>query len=477
MTIEDRMKNWMEAEEAEMARVLAGPPEGWDSYQPKHFPSGQPADAGHIRSVCLTDVRVEKPDWLWENRIARGSIVIVEGIEGVGKSTMLCALAGAVSRGQGLPDMYFNGPESVLWLAAEESLSITLKPRLMAAGADLDRVFAIDQPFSFDDAGMAVLMREVDERRPSMVIIDPIFAYTKGDPSKGSDARILTGQLKKIAEAYNCVIILVRHIGKSKGLGDPRAAGLYSIEWRAAARSVLLAGCDPDDERKCAVTQTKNNIGPKAEPIGYTIESDATSPSGARFSWTGLSDLTANRILAPRHMEDNEESAQRADAKEFLYELLKDGPVEACDVEKARRAANISDYSIRQAKFTLKVKTRKEGGYFNKLEKPRWLWEIDPVWPEGVECPGPEIKTADCLKNGIEGVEQIENQRLQANLDDKSSYHSDLPEGVEVENVQRLQQTDSTPSTPSVASFDWDAPINDVPEDLLKELNGLNHED
>src|SRR5262249_42227689 len=162
-----------------------------------------------------------------------------EGAEGEGKSTVLCAIAGAVTCGQGLEDMVFeNGPENVLWLSAEDSPGHVLKPRLLAAGADESRVFVVDGAFTFDDKGIALVKAMIERTRPALVVIDPIFAYTKGDPSKGADARATTNALRQIAADSGAAIVLVRHIGKSKGLGDPRAAGLNSIEWRGAARSV-----------------------------------------------------------------------------------------------------------------------------------------------------------------------------------------------------------------------------------------------
>lgn len=480
MTPEDRIRKW---KEMEPVPKWTGPPPDWDLHTASQ--NGK-YEAPPIRSICLTDVIVEKPDWLWENRIARGSLVIVEGIEGVGKSTMLCAIAAAVTCGQGLPDMHFNGPETVLWLAAEESLGMTLKPRLMAAGADLSRVYAIDQPFSFDDEGISVLMREIDEHRPAMGIIDPIFAFTKGDPSKGFDARQLTNRLKKIAEAFKCVIVLVRHIGKSKGLGDPRAAGLYSIEWRAAARSVLLAGCDPDDESKCALAQTKNNIGPKAEPIGYRIDSDANSPSGATFRWTGVSDLTAKRILQAPGNE--EEQSEKKDAEGFLREMLQNGERLANEVAGEARRCSISEATLRRAKSNLKVVSRLEG----YGRKGTWYWSLPENWdlPESLISSQACNRDAQASKNErlLPNVESIDtsadegqrdaqmsitvgdsspqtcsNERLFDENPDNSNDFKELLRDAQISEDERLSLTDETPKSDytdqDITPKDWKSPF------------------
>jgi hypothetical protein len=208
---------------------------------------------------------------------------------------------------------------------------------------------------------------------------------------------------------------------------------LYSIEWRAAARSVLLVGADPDQPKKRAITQTKNNLGPLAESLGYVIEPELESPSGARFAWTGASDLTAERILAPLNREGEDEATERRDGVDFLREMLKGGEIEAKEIEKSRKAAGISDYSLRKAKAFLRIKTRERGGTFSGEQS--WVWSL------------PEAEDYD---EGVEGVDQKELHRLQVNDRYNSSYSNALTEGVEVTINQHLQQPRSAHSMPSV---------------------------
>lgn len=320
---------------------------------------GREQFAPEIREVCMADIQVKPVDWLWKRRIARGALTLLEGIEGEGKSTVLCAIAAAVTCGQGLEDMVFDGPGNALWLSAEDSPEHVLKPRLLAAGAEQSRVFIVGEAFTFDDKG-AELVREMAERRkPSLIVIDPIFAYAKGDPSKGADARAVTNKLKQIAEDLNCAIVLVRHVGKSKGLGDPRAAGLYSIEWRAAARSVLLCGSDPDNPQVRALTQSKNNLSPLAESIGYILEEYPPGSEVSRAMWTGVSQLTAKRILA--QVADEDEKAERLSAEDFLRELLRGGEMLAAEVQAAARKNGIAERTLHRIKARLGIRSRREG--------------------------------------------------------------------------------------------------------------------
>jgi hypothetical protein len=312
-----------------------------------------------IEEVCMADVQIKSIDWLWDNRIPRGTLTIIEGIEGEGKSTMLCAIGAAVTHGKGLSDMPLTSPGNILWLSAEDDLARVLKPRLLSVGADVARVFAVAEPFTFDSKGVDLVRQMAQRRQPVMIVIDPIFAYVHGDPSKGADARALTNQLKMIAEDFNCAIILVRHVGKSKGFGDPRAAGLYSIEWRASARSVLLCGSDPDDPNKKALTQNKNQFGPLSDAIGYVIEKDQTSPTGARFKWTGLSDLTGSRILSG--MATDDEKAGRRKACDLLKDALEDGERLADDIKAEAKAVGVSGRTLDRARSDLGILWRRDG--------------------------------------------------------------------------------------------------------------------
>ncbi len=355
------VSDWLDAggDESQLRQMADALP-GWaPSANTNNGHAPNPKAQSVIEEVCMADVQIKSIDWLWENRIPRGTLTIVEGIEGEGKSTMLCAIGGAVTRGQGLADMPLTSPGNILWLSAEDDLGRVLKPRLLSVGADVTKVFAVSEPFTFDDKGVELVRQMAQRRSPVMIVIDPIFAYTKGDPSKGADARVITNQLKMIAEEFNCAIILVRHVGKSKGFGDPRAAGLYSIEWRAAARSVLLCGSDPDNPQRRALTQSKNTFGPISDAIGYTIEKDPSSPTGARFSWVGVSDLTASRILSG--MATDDEKAARQRAYDMLKDALADGERLSDDIKAEAKASGISSRTLDRAKADLGILWRREG--------------------------------------------------------------------------------------------------------------------
>ncbi len=410
----------------------------WRSRQSGSPPPAQKDEpSGNYACSQMSAVEPKKVDWLWKPYLPVGKVTLLDGWPGIGKSYITCQLAAIVSRGGGFPNSTPFEAGNVLMFNAEDGLADTLRPRLEACGADLTKVYCLDILHkdgiaTFDQAGLLRFESTIIDYDPKFVIVDPLFAFTGAgvDIHRANESRAVSSRLASIAAKYNLSMLCVRHLNKGGGGGSSMRAGIGSIDWIAAARVGLLAGCDPDDESKMALTNYKNNLAKKGEPLGYRIDFDPDADQGT-FVWTGISDLTADRILAPQHHEDAGESAQRADAKEFLYELLKDGRVEASDVEKAAKASKISDYSMRQAKMTLKVRTYKEGGEFGG-RGARWYWEmLEAGVPQDVEL-------FDYPTNGLS---KFENQRLVENSNGKANKDNGLAQGVENSTNQRLVES------------------------------------
>jgi len=307
-----------------------------------------------VHVVRMSDVEPEDVRWLWYPYIPLGKLTILEGDPGLGKSWLTCALAAAVTCGRKLPGGEPLAPSNVLMLSAEDGLGDTLRPRLDAVGADVARVFALPEPIMFDAGGLLKLEAAIHEHSPALVIVDPLFAYTSGkvDIHRANECRAISAPLAAIAERCECALVAVRHLSKSRGGGHALNAGIGSIDFAAAARSVLLAGKDPDDETKRAVVQTKNNLATLGPALGYKLED-------GQFWWTGESDLTAGRILAAA--TDEEGRSALNEAVEFLRAALSNGERGMKEVQADARSASISGASLRRAREHLRIKMRRCG--------------------------------------------------------------------------------------------------------------------
>jgi hypothetical protein len=366
------------------------------------------AELSSLRIVRMADVEAEEVRWLWYPYIALGKLTILEGDPGLGKSWLTCALASAVSCGRGLPGIEPFEAGNVLMLSAEDGKGDTLRPRLDAVGADVQRVFALDEPLTLDEPGLIRLEAAIIEYHPVLVIIDPLFAYTGGtvDIHRANECRAISAPLAAIAERQGCAIVALRHLTKAAGR-TAMSAGIGSVDIRAAARSVLLVGADPDDPTRRAIVQTKNNLAMEGRAIGYKIEN-------GQFWWTGESDLTAGRILA--NATDEDTRGAQTDAMAFLREMLGTKPRPAKEVKADMLQAGFTEQVIRRAREKLGVHVYKEGGYFGGKGQ-RWMWEL----------------------RAVEDVQGKDSEHLQPNAIDKNAYSNNLAEDVPFDVLEHLQ--------------------------------------
>jgi hypothetical protein len=319
-----------------------------------------------LRTVCMADVEAEDVAWLWCPYIPLGKLTILEGDPGIGKSWITCAIASAVSTGHGLPNTAPTEPKNVLILTAEDGLGDTLKPRLNSVGADTSRVFAVDEPLTFDGNGLLYLEAAITDHKPAIVLIDPLFAYTGGkvDINRANECRGITARLAAIAEKQECAILTIRHLGKSRGNGFALNAGIGSIDITAAARSVLLAGIDPNETNKRAIVQTKSNLAPHGPAVGFTLE-------GGQFYWTGKSDLTAQGILS--QVVDHGDMSRINEAMEFLREALSQGEREVNEVRTEAKRCAIAEQTLHRARERLGISARRDGA---PNTKQRFYWSL-----------------------------------------------------------------------------------------------------
>jgi hypothetical protein len=364
--------------------------------------------------INMADVTAKEISWLWKPFIPLGEFTILEGIEGLGKSWLCYAIACAVATGSGLP--FHEGdpikPSNVLLLSAEDSLEHVTRPRLELMKTDLRRIYAIEELFSLDNFIESVQFeRAIATYEPKLVLIDPLFSYTGGkNLNQEWDSRAISGKLLITAQKYGCAILGVRHIGKQKGNGDARAAGLGSISWRACARSVLLVGQDPETSEK-AVCQTKNNL---ARPANFSVGFEILN---GEFLWKEIpSSLTQEKMLARPQHEDLR--TEQIEAIQFLQESLREGERPSKEIENEARLLGITKYGLRKAKGALGIKPFKKGGYFGG--EKAWFLKLKEV----------EKPTEDTVISNT--------QHLQQNDSNKAGYINGLAEGADTLHNQHL---------------------------------------
>ena len=201
--------------------------------------------------VCAKDVVPRAKQWLWEGHLLRGAQELLTGIPGLGKSQMQIHYIACVSAGLKWPDGAKPvPPANVIMLTAEDALDDEVVPRLLAAGANLERVHILkcirkdgkDRQFLLGE-DLDVLERAVKAiGEVGLITLDPITAYMGGkiDSHKTTEVRNQLGPLKDFAERMNIAISTITHPAKNAGTKGHRSLHrLSGVHRRRTHRACL----------------------------------------------------------------------------------------------------------------------------------------------------------------------------------------------------------------------------------------------
>ncbi|MBM7867324.1 AAA family ATPase [Heliobacterium gestii] len=320
-----------------------------------------------LSTVLMSDVEAIDEKWLWNPYIPLGKLTLIEGDPGCGKTWVSLAVAAKVSRGEfeGI-----DGPGRVLYATAEDGLADTLKKRLDILGADsrfIEAVIGIDgSDEAFDFSKLELLDEYLEDRKPVLFIVDPIQAFlgTGVDMHRANHVRPILSKVAKLAEKHSCAIVCIRHLSKATG-SKSQYRGLGSIDFTAAARSVLLAGQDPNDPENRAFVQIKSSIDIKGPAMGYRMDKDG-------FHWTGESELTDHDLLSnPTAPSSNR--GKKASVMDWLKEELMDGPKEAGKIKELALSKGYTESQLRTAADSLGIARYKSSG---QGQASPWYWTL-----------------------------------------------------------------------------------------------------
>ena len=317
-----------------------------------------------LKIISMDEVPVEEVEWLWYPYIPFGKLSIIHGDGGEGKTTLILQLAALLSRGEKLPcDSTEREPIKVIYQTAEDGLGDTIKPRLLAGNADCSQIKVIDE----SEATLTMLDERIEkaivETGARALILDPVQAYigAKVDMNRANEVRAVLSQLGRIAGQYRCAIILVGHLNKAQG-NKSNYRGLGSIDFQAAARSVLIVGRLKDNPQVRVMVQDKSSLAPEGEAIAFELDKE----NG--FKWIGHYDISVDDLLSGIPKEKKSEQAEN-----LILEYLSKGKYPQQALLKKARAAGISKRVLDEAKKSLNVQSVKEGS--------QWYWQL----PEKME--------------------------------------------------------------------------------------------
>lgn len=332
-----------------------------------------------LKLINMESVKVEQIEWLLYPFIPFGKVTIIQGDPGEGKTTMVLQIIAKLTRGEPIllskksqkeaqQDSEENlkqevlsqdnpiQPVNVIYQTAEDGLGDTIKPRLLAAGADCSRVLVIDdreQPLTMLDVRLEEAIMQTKAR---MVVLDPIqgFLGTDVDMHRANEIRPLMKRMAVLAEKYHCAIILIGHMNKNSN-GKSSYRGLGSIDFQAAARSVLIVGRMKDEPETRVMCHVKSSLAPEGKSVAFRLDKETG------FQWIGEYDISADDLLS-----GDARGQKSRIAKEFLLDILADGGMAQKKIEEEASKQGIKKKTLRNAKQELEIDSVKRGN--------QWFW-------------------------------------------------------------------------------------------------------
>lgn len=344
-----------------------------------------PAGARRVLLTPAAGIRLRPTHWIWDGRMPQGAITVAPGREGIGKSLFCAWLAARVTLGE-LPGVHYGTPKGVIYAATEDSWERTLAGRLVAAGADLDRVFRVEVehighavPLSLprDCAGMAEAITDHDV---ALLIVDPLISAVDAtiNPNQDADLRGALEPLASLADTTGSAVFGLAHFNKSQGT-DVLSRITGSRAFAAVARAAVAFARDTGaDDGSCVISQAKNNLGRLDLPsLRYVVESVTLDTAEGPADWgrlviTGETDVHVNDLLddTPTKSKDRDQGGEVA---QWLTEFLTDagGSAPANEIYAQGEELGYSDSQIRRARKPAKIpKPTKDG-----MGGP-WTWRL-----------------------------------------------------------------------------------------------------
>ena len=306
----------------------------------------EPSKPETVKIIRMSDVELTPVEWLWKPYLPFGKLSVLQGNPGEGKTYFAMHLAAACTNGKLLPNMESMEPFNVIYQTAEDGLGDTVKPRLIEAGADLDRVLVIDDSEVQLTLSDERIEKAIIENNARLVIIDPIQAYLGADVdmNRANEVRPIFMRLGQVAQRTGCAILLIGHLNKAAGMQSLQR-GLGSIDIAAAVRSVMFIGKLKHDPTMRILTHEKSSLAPPGASLAFSLGDEGG------FRWVGEYDITADEMLSGIEPQRETKTQQ---AKDLICALLAGGKqVLSEDIDKAALERGIPGRTVRDAKREL----------------------------------------------------------------------------------------------------------------------------
>ena len=325
-----------------------------------------------IEIVPASQLKMRKAEFIIENILPTENISLLAGPAGQGKTTLSLEMAAAISA-----DFDFAGFEtqegSVLMWSGEDVLETTLLPRLVASGADLDKIHFVaatkekDERRDFSPADdMDKLISKINSMNDiKLLILDPIIRIADNVRNANQALEIRKAMTKTVecAKDNKIAVLGITHFSKQQssfgtGVLD-RVLG--SQAWTAVARMVLAASrSETLDSHVLAVVKSNTSATNIARKYKMTHEIPVAEGITASRTETDTNPIQMNVdeifAMSVKTKEVIEETNAQSTAVNIIAEMLKDGAGKTWkEIVKSGKTEGVSEATLRRARDQLKA--------------------------------------------------------------------------------------------------------------------------
>ena len=353
---------------------------------------GSMHDTATLEMVQVSEVAMRPVRWVWPRRIARGKVTIISGLPFLGKSLISTDISARITSGLAWPDGAGQASiGNVVLLSAEDAIEDTIKPRLVLAGANTERVRVLKMVKEANEArrlfklqtDLEMLGDEIARIGDvELVVIDPVSAYMgEKEGNSITTFRPVLAQLMEFAERADVAVLIIHHPPKTADKVINAFSG--SLAFIAAPRFGFLVVKEAESERRLLLSVGSNN-DQAAEGVGFyvggeDVELTEDTERGERrvgairagkIEWDPEPVMTTvNEALRDAQHEGRDRHAKRSEAIALLDELLPPGgECEATELTAKAQAHGIGLGMLKKVKKELGITSAKDG--FDD----RWLW-------------------------------------------------------------------------------------------------------
>jgi len=247
-------------------------------------------------------------------------------------------------------------------------------PRLLAADADCSKVHILEAVRREDDEGhrsfnlqldLAEFEKKIAELGDALlVIIDPITSYLgRVDSHKNAELRSVLEPLGKMAARLRVTVIANTHLSKAS-VGSANSRVIGSVAFVNHSRATFIVTADAEDRGRRLFLPSKTNLGKPRDGLAYRIADTVIHGQGAVIwapyvKWEDAPvTMSADEAVAAM-AGDAESRGALEEAKQFLLEVLDEGPVAQKEIKQQAEEAGLAWRTVRRAKTALGVEARK----------------------------------------------------------------------------------------------------------------------